>query len=134
MQPPDALPVTWQRLLALSGVVFAVALSGRLVRERRTDAPDYGATDQAWTDWADDNQWNSRISAFAMLLAGFVLLALHGDDPKRARGCGTLRLAGLRQLARVAFAGAVTGMAGMAMAIRHDSQLRVPTAPTSIPS
>ena len=38
------------------------------------DAPDYGASDQAWTNWADDNQWKSRIGAFAMLLAGFVFL------------------------------------------------------------
>ena len=38
------------------------------------DAPDYGASDQDWTNWADDNQWKSRIGAFAMLLAGFVFL------------------------------------------------------------
>ena len=38
------------------------------------DAPDYGASDQDWTAWADDNQWKSRIGAFAMLLAGFVFL------------------------------------------------------------
>ena len=38
------------------------------------DAPDYGSSDQAWTNWADDNQCKSRIGAFAMLLAGFVFL------------------------------------------------------------
>ena len=38
------------------------------------DAPDYGASDQAWTNWADDNQWRSRIGGFSMLLAGFVFL------------------------------------------------------------
>ena len=64
----NSLPLSWQRLLALSGVVFAVLFvigwfaSGG-------DAPDYGASDQAWTNWADDNQWKSRIGAFAMLLA-----------------------------------------------------------------
>ena len=42
------------------------------------DAPDYGASDQAWTDWADDNQWKSRIGAVAMLLAGFVFLHFAG--------------------------------------------------------
>jgi Domain of unknown function (DUF4386) len=115
MQPPDTLPPSWQRLLALSGVVFAVLFvigwfaSGG-------DAPDYGASDQAWTNWADDNQWKSRIGAFAMLLAGFVFLhfasairsALPSDD-YRGRGSA--------QLARVAFAGGITGMAGMVMAI-----------------
>ena len=71
--PANSLPRSWQRLLALSGVVFAVLFvigwfaSGG-------DAPDYGASDQAWTNWADDNQWKSRIGAFAMLLAGFVFL------------------------------------------------------------
>jgi hypothetical protein len=77
MQPPDALPGTWQRLLALSGVAFAVLfLIGWFASGG--DAPDYGASDQAWTDWADDNQWKSRIGAFAMLLAGFVFLHFAG--------------------------------------------------------
>ena len=115
MQLPDTLPPSWQRLLALSGVVFAVLfvlgwfLSGG-------NAPDYTAADQDWTTWADDNQWKSRVGAFAMLLAGFVFLhfasairsALESDD-YRDRGSA--------QLARVAFAGAITGMAGMVMAI-----------------
>ena len=44
------------------------------------------------------------------------LSALRGDDPNCARGCGdTVR--GSVELARVAFAGAITGMAGMTMAI-----------------
>ena len=29
---------------------------------------------RTWINWADDNQWKSRIGAFAMLLAGFVFL------------------------------------------------------------
>ena len=73
----QGVPLSWQRLLALSGVLFAVLLvigwfaSGG-------DAPDYGASDQAWVNWADDNQWKSRIGAFAMLLAGFVFLYFAG--------------------------------------------------------
>ena len=88
MQPPDALRASWQRLLALSGVAFAVLFvigwfaSGG-------DAPDYGASDEAWTNWADENQWKSRIGAFAMLLAGF--LALRGDDPTCPRKSGVRR-------------------------------------------
>lgn len=42
------------------------------------DAPDYTAADREWTDWAEDNQWRSRIGAFAMLLAGFVFLHFAG--------------------------------------------------------
>jgi hypothetical protein len=54
---PDPLPPS-RRLQALSGVAFAVLLvfgwflSGG-------DAPDYTATDEDWTDWADDNHVRS---------------------------------------------------------------------------
>src|SRR5688572_7894784 len=114
MQPPDALPGTWQRLLALSGVAFAVLfLIGWFASGG--DAPDYSATDQAWTNWADDNQWKSRIGAFAMLLAGFVFLHFAGTIRTALGSAETVR--GSVELARVAFAGAITGMAGMTMAI-----------------
>jgi hypothetical protein len=81
---PDPLP-PWQRLLALSGVAFAVLLvfgwflSGG-------DAPDYTATDEDWTDWADDNRVRSGIGAFLVLLAGIALLH-RGNHPKRAGRC-----------------------------------------------
>jgi hypothetical protein len=114
MTPPDA-PQRTSRSLALSGVVFAVLfLIGWFVSGG--DAPDYGAPDQDWTNWADDNQWRSRVGAFAMLLAGFVFLhfaarvrTVLGDAERSVRGS--------TELARVAFAGAITGMAGMVMAI-----------------
>ena len=115
MQPPDALPPSWQRLLALSGVVFGVLfLVGWFASGG--DAPDYAAADAEWTEWADDNQWRSRIGAFAMLLAGFVLLHFAATI-RTALGDAERRAGGSAQLARVAFAGAITGMAGMAMAI-----------------
>jgi len=114
MQPPDALPVTWQRLLALSGVAFAVLfLIGWFASGG--DAPDYRAADEAWTNWADDNQWKSRVGAFAMLLAGFVFLHFAGTIRTALGSAETVR--GSVELARVAFAGAITGMAGMVMAI-----------------
>ena len=80
------------------------------------DAPDYGASDQDWTAWADDNEWKSRIGAFAMLLAGFVFLHFAATI-RTALGDAETRAGGSAQLARVAFAGAITGMAGMVMAI-----------------
>jgi hypothetical protein len=115
MQPPDGLPAQWRRLLGLTGVVFAVLFvigwfaSGG-------DAPDYGAPDQAWTDWADDTQWKSRIGAFAMLLAGFVFLHFAGTL-RSVLGRAESPSTGSVQLARVAFAGALTGISGMATAI-----------------
>jgi hypothetical protein len=79
------------------------------------DTPDYSAPDQDWIDWADDNQWPSRIGAFAMLLAGFIFL--HFAATIRS-ALGAAETAGRNiELTRVAFAGAVTGMAGMTMAI-----------------
>ncbi len=111
----SAVPASWQRLLALSGVAFGVLFvigwfaSGG-------DAPDYGAQDADWTNWADDNQWKSRIGAFAMLLAGFVFLHFAATI-RTALGTTEATVRGSAQLARVAFAGAITGMAGMTMAI-----------------
>jgi hypothetical protein len=40
--------------------------------------PHYNEPNQAWTDWARDNQSNSSLSAFLMLLAGFVSLHFMG--------------------------------------------------------
>jgi hypothetical protein len=100
-----------RRLLALSGVVFAVLfLIGWFASGG--DAPDYRASDQDWTSWADDNQWKSRIGAFAMLLAGFVFLYFAASI-RAVLG----RAERSPELARFAFAGAVTGMGGMTMAI-----------------
>jgi hypothetical protein len=54
--------LTLQRLLPLSGVVFAVLLvfgwflSGG-------DAPDYTAADEEWADWSDDNRARSGVGA-----------------------------------------------------------------------
>ncbi len=111
----DGLPRSWQRLLALSGVVFALLFVVGWFASGG-DAPDYGAPDQDWINWADDNQWKSRIGAFAMLLAGFVFLHFAATI-RTALGSAETRVRGFSELARAAFAGAITGMAGMTMAI-----------------
>jgi hypothetical protein len=112
---PDAPTPSWQRLLALSGVVFAVLfLVGWFASGG--DTPDYGAADEDWTNWADDNQWRSRIGAFSMLLAGFVFLYFAATI-RSALGTPETADRASPYLARVAFAGGVTGMAGMTMAI-----------------
>jgi hypothetical protein len=109
------VPPSWQRLLALSGIAFAVLfvlgwfLSGG-------DAPDYTAADQAWRDWADDNQSKSGIGGFLTLLAGFAFLHFTATI-RSLLGSAEATVRGSLQLARVAVAGAITGIAGMAMAI-----------------
>ena len=111
----DTLPTSWQRLLALSGVAFAVLfvvawfISGG-------NAPDYTAADQDWTTWADDNQWKSRIGGFLILLAGFVFVHFAATI-RSMLGSAEATLGGSVQLARVAFAGAITGITGITMAI-----------------
>lgn len=115
MQPPDTLPPSWQRFLALSGVVFAVLfLVGWFASGG--DAPDYAAGDREWAEWAEDNEWRSRIGAFAMLLAGFVFLHFVGTI-RSVLGTAETTVRGSEQLSRVAFAGALVGIAGMTTAI-----------------
>jgi hypothetical protein len=80
------------------------------------DAPDYTAADQEWTTWAEDNKWRSRVGAFAMLLAGFVFLHFVGTI-RSVLGSAETTGRGSAQLARTAFAGAITGIAGMSIAI-----------------
>jgi len=114
MQPPDNLPPSWQRLLALSGVVFAVLFVVGWFASGG-DAPDYAAADEEWTEWADDNEWKSRIGAFAMLLAGFVFLHLLGTI-RSVLGTAETTVRGSAQLACVAFGGGLIGIAGMTTA------------------
>src|ERR671936_2591609 len=101
--------------MALSGVAFVpLFLVGWFASGGLT--PHYTAPDQDWTNWAQDNKWNGRIIAFPMLLAAFVFL--HFMSVIRGMlGSAEARPRGSAPLARVAFAGALTGIAGMSMAL-----------------
>jgi len=102
----EALPRSWQRLLALSGVVFAALfVVGWFTTGGVT--PHYTAPDQDWTKWARDNQWNGRVSGFLMLLAGFVFLYFVGAI-RSVFGSAESRV-GSAQLARVVFGVAWSG-------------------------
>jgi len=115
MTPPTTPPRSSERLLALSGVTFALLLlfgwflSGG-------DTPDYLATDQVWTDWSEANRVRSGIGGFLILLAGFALLH-YASTIRNALGKAETTVPGSVQLARVAFAGAVVGAVGIAMAV-----------------
>ena len=103
-----------RRLMPLSGVAFALLfLIGSLTSSANT--PDYTAADQAWTNWAHDNQNKSRISAFALLLAAFIFLYFIAGI-RSALESAESQIRGSAQLARVAFAGALVGVVGMSMA------------------
>ena len=65
-------------------------------------------------NWAHDNQWKGRISAFAMLLAAFIFLYFMSVVRSVL---AESRVRGSAQLGRVVFAGALIGVAGMSMAL-----------------
>jgi hypothetical protein len=111
----DALPRRWQQLLALSGVAFAVLLilgwflSGG-------DAPDYMASDEAWTTWAGEVGPKSGIGASLILFGGVAFLHFAGtirSTLERAETTGR----GSGALANVAFGGALVGIAGIGIAL-----------------
>src|SRR5215204_515253 len=105
----------WQRLLALSGGAFVLLfLVGWFASGGVT--PHYTASDQDWTNWAHDNKWNGRISGFAMLLAAFAFLYFM-SVVRGVLASAESRSRGPAQLGRVVFAGALTGIAGMSMAM-----------------
>jgi hypothetical protein len=111
----DALPASWQRLLALSGIAFGVLfILGFFISGG--DAPDYGATDQEWTRWAEGNALKGRIGALLILLGGFVFLHFVGMI-RSVLGGAAATVRGPVQLARVAFGGGLTGITGITTAI-----------------
>ena len=98
----DALRTPWRRLLALSGIAFAVLfVVGWFISG--SDTPDSSAADQEWTTWADDNESKGRIGALLTLIAGFVFLHFAGMI-RTVLGSTEARVRGSVQLARVAFA------------------------------
>src|ERR1051325_3334512 len=111
----EALGSRWQRLLALSGMAFAPLFVVGWLTSSVADAPDYTAADQKWIKWAHDDHIKGRVSSFALVLATFVFVYFLGAfrsvlDEAEFSGPGS------RELARVAFAGALTGIVGMTMA------------------
>lgn len=100
----DTPPTSWQRLPALSGIAFAVLLLiGFFISG--SDAPDYTATDQDWTNWADINESKSRIGAVLTLIAGLAFLhfaATISSVLERAEAA----VRGSGQISRVSYAGA----------------------------
>lgn len=104
-----------RRLLALSGIAFVpLFLIGWFASNGLT--PDYSAADQEWVNWAQDNQTQARISGFAMLLAAFVFLYFMSGI-RASLASAESRVRGSAAIGRVAFAGAIVGVAGMAMSL-----------------
>jgi hypothetical protein len=111
----DALPTSSQRLLALSGIAFAVLLIVGFFMSGG-DAPDYTATDQEWTNWADANELKSRVGALLTLIAGFVFLHFVGII-RSMLGSAEATVRGSLQLGHAMFAGGLIGITGITVAV-----------------
>lgn len=115
MQSPDALPASWQRLLALSGVVFAPLFVVGWLSSAVSDSPNYVAAQEKWITWAQNDHIKGRISSFALVLAAFVFIYFLGAV-RSALEEAESSVRGSRELARIGFAGALTGIVGITMA------------------
>lgn len=128
-QVPDAATEAspWQRLLALSGVAFAPLFVVGWLASAVADSPNYIAAEQKWINWAHNDHIKGRISSFALVLAAFLFIYFLGalrsaleEAESSVRGC--------RDLARVAFAGALTGIVGITMAFVSIANASAPGA------
>jgi succinate dehydrogenase/fumarate reductase cytochrome b subunit len=121
----DASP--WQRLLALSGVAFVPLFVVGWLASSVANAPNYTAADEKWIKWARDDHIKGRVSSFALVLAAFVFIYFLGafrsvlDEAESS-------VRGSKELARVAFAGALTGIVGMTMAFVTIANASAPGA------
>lgn len=69
----EAIPASWQRLFALSGIAFAVLLCLAWF-SNGAETPHYTAPDHDWMTWANNTEMKGRFAAFFALLAGLVFL------------------------------------------------------------
>ena len=118
---------SWQRLLALSGVAFAPLFIVGCQASSVADAPNYTAADQKWIKWAHDDHIKGRVSSFALVLAAFVFIYFLGAF-RSVLDEAEFSVRGSKELARVAFAGALTGIVGMTMAFVTIANASAPGA------
>jgi succinate dehydrogenase/fumarate reductase cytochrome b subunit len=121
----DASP--WQRLLALSGVVFAPLFVVGWLASAVADSPNYIAAEQKWIKWAHNDHIKGRVSSFALVLAAFIFIYFLGALRSVLEEAES-SVRGSRELARVAFAGALTGIVGITMAFVSIANASAPGA------
>jgi len=122
-----ALPPRWQRLLALSGVAFAPLFVVGWLASAVSNSPNYIEADQKWIKWAHDDHIKGRVSSFALVLSVFVFIYFLGALRSTLEEGGSL-VRGSKELARVAFAGALTGIVGVTMAFVSFANAAAPGA------
>ncbi len=126
--PADAASgARWERLLALSGIVFAPLFVVGWLASSVANAPNYTAADQKWIKWAHDDHIKGRVSSFALVLAAFVFIYFLGALRSVLEEAES-SVRGSKELARVAFAGTLTGIVGMTMAFVTIANASAPGA------
>ncbi|HEY6960892.1 MAG TPA: hypothetical protein VI408_03285 [Gaiellaceae bacterium] len=117
----------WERLLALSGVAFAPLFVVGWLTSAVSNAPNYVEADRKWIAWAHDDHVKGRVSSFALVLATFVFMYFLGSLRSVLEEAES-SVRGSRELARVAFAGALTGIVGITMAFVSFANAAAPGA------
>lgn len=112
--PVDALPPSRQRLVALSGIAFAVFL---LVAwfSNGAETPHYTAPNHEWTTWAHNTEIKGRIAAFFALLAGLVFIPFAATI-REVLGRSERNHNGSLRLSQIAYAGGLIGMTSFTIA------------------
>src|SRR3954451_6390455 len=113
--PADSLPRSSRRLLALSGIAFALLFLGAWFLNSAV-TPHYTAPDHDWATWAKDTQTEGRIAAFLALLSGVAFLPFLAMI-RDVLGSAETNAKGSLHLARVAYGGGLIGITGITMAI-----------------
>src|ERR1051325_6445518 len=123
--PTDASP--WPGPLALSGVAFVPLFVVGWLASSVANAPHYTAADQKWIKWAHNDHIKGRGSSFALVLAAFVFIYFLGAV-RSVLDEAEFSVRGSKELSRVAFAGALTGIVGMTMAFVAIANASAPGA------
>ena len=112
---PDPVSPLVQRLVAASGIVFAL-LFVLTVIVAGDETPDDGAALAEWTEFARDNEDNLRIGALIFALATYNFLLFLGYL-RSVMGEAEVRLRGFARGGYIILAAGAVGIAGMCLGI-----------------
>ena len=113
--PPDPVPSTVQRLVAASGIAFALLFVLTVV-VAGDETPDDGAALAEWTRFARDNEDNLRIGALIFALATYNFLLFLGYL-RSVMGEAEVRVRGFARGSHIILAAGAVGIAGMCLGI-----------------
>ncbi len=126
---PDPVAPLVQRLVASSGIIFAVLLVITILLTGGT-TPDEGDPVAEWTEYARENEDNLRVGALIFGLAAYNFLLFLGFV-RDAVGRAELTARGFTRAGYIVLAAGTAGIAGMAIAIGMSAAPSVRQRPTT---